>query len=196
MATLRVMTHDTPITGLLNRWAKHPADGDSAVFEMVYDRLHEIAAAHWTRQNDRHVLQTTALLNEAYLRLARSSERGWNDREHFFACCSRVMRHVLVDFAKESHRLKRGADFIHISLQDSQAEGAEEHHEDVVAVHQALRALEAIDPERARIVELRYFGGLGPLEIANTLGLSESTVHRRWRLARAWLFDYLQRKAA
>ena len=184
--------YDRSITGLLNRWAARPEAADTAVFELVYDRLHEIAVAHLGRQGGQGILQATAVLNEAFLRLARSPGISWNDREHFFACCSRVMRHVLVDFAKECRRLKRGSEFIHVALEETLLADPGDSADDVVAVHQALGALEAVDPERARVVELRYFGGLSPLEIARVLDLSESTVHRRWRLARAWLFDFLK----
>lgn len=187
---------DRSITGLLNRWAASPDETDSGVFELVYERLHEIATAHLARLGGQGVLQATAVLNEAFLKLARSPGFRWNDREHFFASCSRVMRHVLVDFARESRRLKRGSNFVHVALEEPLGEDDAYATDDVVAVHQALAALESVDPVRARVVELRYFGGLNPPEIANVLGLSESTVHRRWRLARAWLFDFLQGAAA
>ena len=188
------MEPTAPITGMLNSWAAHPTGGDAAVFALVYDRLHQIAAAHFAKQGDRRVLQTTVVLNETYLRLAKAPGRRWNDREHFFASCSRVMRHVLVDFARESQRLKRGSGLIHVTLDEGLLDAAEERRDHVVAVHQALEALELIDEKLARVVELRYFGGLTPAEIAATLGSSESTVHRRWRLARAWLFDFLRRE--
>ena len=180
-----------PVTDLLNAWAATLPRGDAKVFEVVYDRLREIAAAHMSGQ-DRHLLQTTVVLNEAFLKLARSRSLRWNDREHFFAHCSRVMRHVLVDLAKSRRRLKRGPNVVHVSLEEPRIGGREDRRDDVLAVHQALSALEEIDPERARVVELRYFGGMTPGEIATALNLSESTIHRRWRLARAWLFDFIR----
>ncbi len=186
------MEYETPITNLLNSWAEQPTGDDTAVFALVYDRLHDIAAAHFAKQGRHRVLQTTAVLNEAFLRLAKSRDKRWNNREHFFASSSRIMRHVLVDFAKESNRLKRGSGAVHITLDDPLLQDENQHRcDDVVAVHQALAALELFDPERAKLVELRYFAGMAPPEIADFLGLSESTVHRRWRMARAWLFDYL-----
>jgi len=185
-------TAETPITTLLNNWAAQPAAEDSVVFSLVYDRLHDIAAAHFAKQGRHRILQTTAVLNEAFLRLARTpKQHPWQDREHFFAYSSHIMRHVLVDFAKHSNRVKRGSGAIHITLEEPRFADDESRCDDVLAVHQALSALETIDAERARVVELRYFGGLTPPEIAATLGLSEATVHRRWRLARAWLFDFL-----
>ena len=186
------MGNKAPITDLLNSWAAQPSNGNAAVFALVYERLHDIAAAHFAKQGDRRILQTTVLLNEAYLRLAKTPGRKWNDREHFFASCSRVMRHVLLDFARDSRRSKRGAGALHVTLDDRLAEGAEPRYSDVIAVHEALSALETIDPERARVVELRFFGGMEHQEIAIALDISESTVRRRWRLARAWIFDYLQ----
>ena len=189
------MEMETPITGHLNSWAAEHGGEDSAIFGLVYDRLHKIAAAQLARQRDRRILQTTAVLNEAYLRLANAPVRRWNDREHFFASCARVMRHVVLDFARDSRRVKRGSGAIHLSLDDLLGQGIEQRCDDVIAVHQALSALEGLDAERARIVELRFFGGLQHREIADVLGLSESTVRRRWRLARAWIFEYLRQEA-
>lgn len=189
------MEQQVSITALLNSWATHPAEANTEVFGLVYDRLHEIAAAHFAKQGRHRLLQTTAILNEAFLRLVKSPGVRWKNREHFFACSSRVMRHVLLDFAKSARRIKRGAGAVHITLDESLRLDDEGRCEEVVAVHQALAALERIDPERARIVELRYFGGMAPPEIAAALGLSESTVHRRWRLARAWLFDFLYQES-
>ncbi|MCG8462518.1 MAG: ECF-type sigma factor [Holophagales bacterium] len=186
------MEDEASITGLLSSWAAQPSNGDAAVFALVYDRLHEIAAAHCAKLGDRRILQTTAVLNEAYLRLAKAPGRKWNDREHFFASCSRVMRHVLLDFARDSRRSKRGASALHITLDDRLVVGKDPRCVDVIAVHEALSALETLDPERARVVELRFFGGMEHQEIAAALDVSESTVRRRWRLARAWIFDYLR----
>ncbi|MEM7353176.1 MAG: ECF-type sigma factor [Acidobacteriota bacterium] len=185
------MEQEIPITGLLNSWASQPSHHDARVFALVYDRLHDIAAAHFAKRDQIRALQPTEVLNEAFLRLVKSSDLHWENREHFFACSSRVMRHVLVDFAKHTCRVKRGAGAHHVTLDESLQDSDTGRCEEVLATHQALEALERVDPERARIVELRYFGGLSSREIAETLDISESTVHRRWRLARAWLFAFL-----
>ena len=117
------MEQTPPITDRLNAWAARDAGqegaGDGEVFELVYERLHEIAAAHFRKRGDRRYLQTTSVLNEAYLRLAGASGLRFNDRSHFFAYCSRVMRHVLLDFAKQQGRIKRGAGAVHVSLEQS-----------------------------------------------------------------------------
>ena len=186
------MSHEPPITELLNQWAAHPDIGNTAVFELVYNRLHEIAAAHLAGQSDRQLWQTTAVLNEAFLRFGKTPAGCWPSREHFFFSSSRVMRHVLVDFARKNQCLKRESGRVHIAADESLPGDDGERCEDIVAINQALEALATIDEETAQIVELRYFGGLHFQEIANTLGVSESTVHRRWRLARSWLFDFLR----
>lgn len=187
-----MIEQEIPITGLLNSWSEEPKADDSAVFELVYDRLHEIASAHFAKQGRHRILQTTVVLNEAFLRLAKGRRsQPWRSREHFFAYSSHVMRHVLVDFAKERNRIKRGAGAVHVSLDEPLLADERNPCDDVIAVHQALAALEMVNRELARIVELRYFGGMAMPEIAAFLELSESTLHRRWRLARAWLFDFL-----
>lgn len=187
-----------PITDMANRWsAREPgATRDQALFDAIYERLHEIAQAQLARYPRDPLLQTTMILNEAFLKLARGGGTRWRDREHFFAYCSRAMRHVLVDLARRRTRSKRGGGTVHLTL-DAQYEVSDQRpNEDVLAVHAALGLLERIDPDRARIVELRYFGGMEPREIGRAIGLSESTVHRRWRVARAWLYDQLTEGSA
>lgn len=192
-----VVTRSQPITQLANRWAafREPdddtGDGDS-LFEVVYDRLHAIASAQVGRHRHDAIVQTTVVLNEAFLKLSRTPGQSWNDREHFFSCCARVMRHVLVDLAKARQADKRGAGAAHLTLESAPDAAEERPTEDILTVHHALLALEKVDPQRAHIVELRFFGGMEPREIARTLGLSESTVHRRWRAARAWLYTFLR----
>ncbi|MDA8018095.1 MAG: ECF-type sigma factor [Thermoanaerobaculia bacterium] len=193
------MNEAEPITLLANRWATFQAEDRVAgdlLFELVYDRLHSIASAQLARYPQDAVIQTTVVLNEAFLKIARSSGVRWHDREHFFSYCARVMRHVLVDLAKIRRASKRGAGTTLLSLERAPDPAETPQTEDILTVHRALLALEEIDPERARIVELRFFGGMEPREISRTLGLSESTVHRRWRTARAWLFSFVQGKKA
>ncbi len=186
------------ITRNINNWMAHEADASDTkdeLIQLVYGRLHDIARAHSRQARNDHLFQTTVLLHEAYLRLENASDIHFSSREHFFAYCSNVMRHVVVDLARQKGRLKRGGGAVHLTLDDVSPPREAVAMEDLVAVHEALEVLEAVDPERSRIVELRYFAGMSPVEIASVLGLSESTVHRRWRVARAWLFQYLRSAA-
>lgn len=186
------------ITRNINNWMAQEAeapDTKDELIQLVYGRLHDIARAHSRQARKDHLFQTTALLNEAYLRLENASGLRFSSREHFFAYCSNVMRHVVVDLAREKGRLKRGGGAVHLALDDVSPTHEVVAMEDLVAVHEALKVLEAVDAERSKVVELRYFAGMSPAEIASVLGLSESTVHRRWRVARAWLFEYLRSAA-
>ena len=203
------MSDSAAITRLANRWAAFrdrdrkttgedegvasPAgDPGDSLFEVVYDRLHAIASAQVARHRHDAVVQTTVVLNEAFLKLSRTPGQSWRDREHFFSYCARVMRHVLVDLAKARQAAKRGSGAAHLTLESAPDAGEESPTEEILTIHHALRALEKIDQERAQIVELRFFGGMEPREIGRALAISESTVHRRWRAARAWLYSHLR----
>lgn len=188
-----VSAPEKPITELLNEWAAGDPKAKDKAFALVYDQLHQIAAAHLRRERRDPVFQTTGIVHEAFLRLSGQPDLSWKSREHFFAFASRVMRRVLVDHARHRGRAKRGGQSIHVSLAEVPEEPHEVHAE-IVAIHEALESLEAVDPAKARIIELRFFGGLSAQETATVLEVSESTVHRQWRLARAWLFDALQGK--
>jgi len=137
-----------------------------------------------------HVLQPTALVNEAYLRLAASGDIQWQGRAHFFAVAAQVMRHVLVDYARERARAKRGGDAFRISLSDAE-NLARPRQTDVVALDDALNALEKFDRRKSKVIELRFFGGLSLQETADVLRVSVGTVRRDWSLARAWLYREL-----
>jgi RNA polymerase sigma factor (TIGR02999 family) len=139
-----------------------------------------------------HTLQPTALVNEAYLKIAGQGGFEWQSRAHFFAVCAQVMRHILVDHARTHARDKRGGGAIHVALEEVLA-SAKERAPDMVALDDALRTLEALDPQKGRIIELRYFGGLGVDEVAEILKISPATVGREWRRAKAWLFQELQK---
>lgn len=163
-------------------------------FALVYGRLQRIAAGQLRRELGDAALQTASLVHETYLQLSRQPGLAWRSREHFFAFASRVMRRVLVDHARRRRRAKRGGGKDHVTLAEATAESAEApepSRDDVLAVHEALEALEAIDPDRALLVELRFFGGFSVAETATALEVSEATVQRRWRVARAWLFTAL-----
>lgn len=183
------------ITQLLLAWS----DGDRAALErlmpLVYDELRRIAGRYMRGQRAGHTLQTTALVNEAYLKLIDSSRVNWQNRTHFFAISAQLMRRVLVDFARAKNSLKRGGERIQISLDERIEARAGEPETDLVALDEALEALAKLNQRQSQIVELRYFGGLTEEEIAETLNISTRTVRRDWSAARAWLFRTLKADA-
>lgn len=154
---------------------------------LVYEELRRLARRHLAGQRQGHTLQTADLVSEAYLKLVHVKEAGWKDRAHFLAVASRAMRCVLVDYARRRGYAKRGGNPIRVSLSEVD-QVSEERKAEVVAVDDALSRLAALDPRKAQIVELRYFGGLGVEEIASLLGVSSRTIKREWRWARAWLY--------
>ena len=174
------------VTQLLLSWrAGDPASGD-LLLPMIYAELHAQAARALRREAPGHTLQATALVNEAYLRLIDQRRVEWKNRAHFFGVCAQVMRRILVDHARARLADKRGGGAQPLSLHD--ADGvAGESDVDVLALHDALEALAALDPQQARVVELRYFSGLNIEETAEALDISPATVKREWAVARAWL---------
>jgi RNA polymerase sigma-70 factor (ECF subfamily) len=176
------------VTGLLSDWSR----GDQAALErltpLVYDELHRLAHRYMSRERPDHTLQTTALVNEAYLRLVGQTEVRWQNRAHFFAVAAQVMRHILVDYARQRHYAKRGGAAARKVSLDEAAIVSEQRAAEFVALDEALKALEAIDPRKSRVVELRFFGGLNFEEIAEVLKVSAITVRRDWRSAKAWLY--------
>ena len=183
------MTSHTPhdITRLLADWGR----GDPAALEellpLVHAELRRIARRQMGGERAGHTLQATALVNEAYLRLAGQEQFAWQDRAHFYAVCAQVMRHVLIDHARAHARDKRGGGAPHVPL-DEAALMAGGRAADFVALDEALRVLEEVDPQKGKVVALRYFAGLTVEETAEVLGLSPTTVRREWRRARAWLY--------
>ena len=180
-----------PISQLLQRWSQ----GDRAALDeltpLVYDELHRIAHRYIAQQSPGHTLQTTALLHEAYLRMAGQEEKQWENRAHFFGVAAQAMRHILVDYARGQLREKRGGGGAQrISLDDGLAIGTEQSGE-IIALHDALTELAKLDERQSKIVELRFFGGLTEPEIAAILQVSQRTVSSNWRLARAWLLQQL-----
>jgi RNA polymerase sigma factor (TIGR02999 family) len=180
------------ITQLLIAWGKGDETALESLMPVVYDELHRMARAYMNRQRVGHTLQTTALVNEAYLRLIDSSKVQWQNRAHFFAVSAQLMRRILVDFARAKGNQKRGGSAERVSL-DNALEFSEDKSADLVALDDALKTLAELNARQARVVELRYFGGLTEEEVAEVLKTSARTVRRDWTLARAWLFRELSK---
>lgn len=174
------------ITRLLHDWSNGDEAALSKLLELVYPELRRMAASRLRGERLDHTLQPTSLVHEVYMRLANDSEREWADRTHFYAVAARVVRAVLVDHARARRRIKRGSGAIGVELQDFHASVAAPGV-DLLDLDNALKELEAIDAERARIVELRHFAGLSIEETAEALGISPSTVKRGWLAAKTWI---------
>ena len=174
-----------------------PDRGETPEFlvALLYKELRRLAAGCLRRERPNHTLQPTALVNEAYLRLAAQSQPEWNDRVRFLAVASHLMREVLIDYARTRNRAKRGGGQAPICVEDA-GELAATQEVDMVALDDALNALERVDTQQRQIVELRYFGGLNIEETAQVLGVSPATVKRDWRMAKAWLHRELSPDAA
>ncbi len=179
-----------PISQLLQRWSQGDRTALDELTPLVYNELHRIAHRYIAQQAPGHTLQTTALLHEAYLRLAGQEENQWENRAHFFGVAAQAMRHILVDYARAQLREKRGGGAQRISLDEGFAIGTEQSGE-IIALHDALTELAKLDERQSKIVELRFFGGLTEPEIATILQVSQRTVSSNWRLARAWLLRQL-----
>lgn len=181
------------ISRLLRKWS----DGDRAALEellpLVYDELHQQAERYLRRERVGHTLQTTALIHEAYLRLIDQRDVRWQSRTHFFAIAAQMMRRVLIDYARAKHREKRGGDDVRLSLDKAYLVAANEDSVDLIALDQALHRLAELDEQQARVVELRYFGGLSLEETAEVLHISRATTARDWEVAKAWLRRELTR---
>lgn len=174
------------ITRLLNAWARGDRRAADELFPLIERELHQIAAEHMRRQNPGHILQTTALVNEAYIRLARGKVRHWANRKHFFAAASLAMRHILVDYARKVRRGKRGSGRSDLALDEANAV-REEDSSWLIALDNALRSFAHLDPRAAKVVELRFFAGLTIKETAKVLGVSPATVSNDWVAAQLWL---------
>ena len=172
------------VTQMLQAWGAGDDAARDALIPVVYEQLHRIARQHLRRERAEHTLQTTALINEAFLKLVEQSV-PWESRNHFFGIAARLMRQVLVDHARARQRLKRGGNQHQISL--TAAEDVQGQSSDLLALNEALTVLSEIDPQRSQIVELRFFGGLTIEETAEVMQISTPTVERGWRAARAWL---------
>ena len=178
------------VTEMLVAWSNGDESALERLIPLVHDELHRLAHRYMNREGPGHMLQTTALVNEAYLRLVDSSHVRWQNRAHFFAVSAKLMRRILVDFARSRNYLKRGGNAVQVSL-DKVFAIMPEQDPDVVALDEALNALAAIDERKSRVVELRFFGGLNIEETAEVLNVSPDTVMRDWRLAKVWLLREL-----
>ena len=177
------------IAQVLADWANRDPDARDRLVPIVYEELRRLAHHYMRNEREGHTLQTTALVNELYLRLAGIDGLGWRDRAHFFAMAATLMRRVLVDYARHRARDKRGGGLSVTSIDDTVI--APQPTVDVVALDAALERLAAVDPQQGRIVELRFFAGLSVKETAEALGISPATVKRDWAIAKLWLFHEL-----
>ena len=178
------------VSQLLLAWGRGDKTARDELIPLVYDTLRRIARHHLRSERAGHTLQTSALINEAYLKLVEQSV-SWQNRAHFFGIASRLMRQLLVDYARARQRLKRGGDLQQISI--TAAGGiAQERAVDLLALDEALTTLAEVDPQSSQIVELRFFGGLTETETAEALGISVATIKRDWTFARAWLIQRLK----
>jgi RNA polymerase sigma factor (TIGR02999 family) len=187
---------DTPfsqqrVTELLTRWS----DGDDAALAeltpLVYEELRRLAHRQMSAERPDHTLQTTALVNEAYVRMADQRNPRWQNRAHFFAVAARAMRRILVSYARSQRSQKRGGGALKVDLDEAALVSPEESKE-IVDLHEALERLATLDSRKAQVVELKYFGGLNYDEMAEVLKISPVTVRRDWRFAKAWLYAELQ----
>ena len=187
------MTQDShEVTQLLIQWS----NGDKAALDklmpLIYRELRQLARHYMSRERPGHTLQTTALVNEAYMRLVNRKGVHWQNRAHFFAIAAQLMRSILVDHARSHAYAKRGGGAHKIALDDAMAV-SQQRAADVVALDDALKRLAEIDPQQSRIVELKFFGGLTIEETAEVLGLSPATIKREWSTAKAWLYHEVNR---
>ena len=175
------------VTGLLLAWSAGDATAGERLLAAIYDELHRQAARAMRREGEEHTLQATAVVHEAYLRLVDQRRVEWRSRAHFFGVAAQMMRRVLVDHARTRLAEKRGGALQRVTLSAVGAGAANESDMDVLTLHEALERLAVLDARQARLVELRYFGGLGIEDTAEALGVSPATVKREWAVARAWL---------
>jgi len=189
------MTTPAPkeVTQLLIAWSNGEEEALEKLVPLVYDELRRIARRYMKREPAGHTLQTTALVNEAYLRMIEQKGMKWQNRAHFFAISAQLMRRILVSMARARHADKRGGEARQVSL-DEALMISEDRAAELVALDEAMNELAALDPRRSRVVELRYFGGLSVEETAEVLKISPETVMRDWKRAKAWLYTELNRK--
>src|SRR6188472_701844 len=179
------------VTDLLVQWSHGDDAALAELTPLVYEELRRLAHHHMGGQRPNHTLQTTALINEVYLRLADQTNPRWQNRAHFFAVAARAMRQILVSYARSQRAEKRGGGGLKIELDEAALVSPEESKQ-IVDLHEALETLATLDSRKAQVVELKYFGGLNYDEMAEVLKISPVTVRRDWRFAKAWLYTQLQ----
>ena len=182
------------VTKLLLAWGAGDEKALQQLLPVVYAELHVLAKRYMARENPGHTLQASALVNEAYLKLVDNRRVQWQNRAQFFGVSAQLMRRILVDSARRRHYLKRGGGALQVTLHE-EFEISGRESKDVIAIDDALKALETVDPRKAQVVEMRFFAGLSVEETAQALNVSEETVLRDWKLAKAWLFKELNKGA-
>jgi len=185
----------TQVTELLGRWRAGDREALDSLMPLVYQELRRIAQRYLSNERPDHTLQSTALVHEAYVRLAQQDLPQWQNRAHFFAVAAQLMRQILVDYARSHLASKRGGNVYKLALDDAE-EQPQAFDVDIVALDDALKSLAEMDGQQSRVVELKFFGGLSIEDTAEVLGISASTVKRDWITARAWLYRELDRSAA
>ena len=183
-------TFSKPLTELLVNWEKGDKDALNAILPFVYDELRRIAHRCLQRERPNHTIQSTALVHEAYLRLAKQRPRHFEDRNHFVALAAQLMRYIVVDYARNHGALKRGAGVFKLELDDRLA--LPDKQVDLLALDDALKSLQEVDAQQSRLVELRFFGGLSIEEASDVLGVSPATLKRQWTTARAYLYRQMR----
>jgi RNA polymerase sigma factor (TIGR02999 family) len=178
------------VTELLVQWSRGDDAALAELTPLVYEELHRVAHYHLSGQRSGHTLQTTALVNEAYLRLADQTNPRWQNRAHFFAVAARAMRQILVSYARSQQAQKRGGGVFKVDLDEAALVSPQESKE-IIELHEAMEQLSALDRRKAQVVELKYFGGLNYEEIAEVLKISRITVRRDWEFAKVWLYTEL-----
>ena len=178
------------VTQLLKAWGRGEESALGRLIPVVQQELHRLAYHYMCREKPDHTLQTTALVNEVYLRLVDIAQVNWQDRAHFFAIAARMMRHILTDYARSRNYQKRGGAALHVSF-DEALVVSKERDAEVIALDEAMVALAAVDARKSQVVELRFFGGLSVEETAEVLKVSPETVKRDWRFAKSWLHRVL-----
>ena len=184
-------THN--ITEMLRAWGDGDAEALDQLMPHVLAELRRQADRYLRRERANHTLQTTALVNEAYLKLAGQKNVDWQNRNHFFAVAAQAMRRILVDYAKQRHRAKRGGADEDLPLEEALLAAAEQSNVDIAALDEALKRLAKFDERQERLIELRYFGGMTLDEAADSMGISRATAAREWQVAKAWLYRELTR---
>jgi RNA polymerase sigma-70 factor, ECF subfamily len=179
-------TSEQGITQLLKAWGNGDQQALKQLTPLVYKELHRVAQRYMADERPGHTLQTTALVNEVYLRLVDVRDVSWQNRAHFFAICARTMRRILIDFARSRQYQKRGGDAVSVTLENA-LDVPDQPTVGLVALDDALNALAKLDPRKGQVVELRFFGGLSVEETAEVLKISSETVMRDWKFARVWL---------
>jgi RNA polymerase sigma-70 factor, ECF subfamily len=187
------MSENNEVTVLLSALTRGEDGAASKLMPMVYEELRRLAGSYMRRERVDHTLQATALVNEAYLKLIEQRSVNWQSRAHFFGVCAQLMRRILIDHARGHTRDKRGGEQKKVTL-DEAFVFSEEHADELLAVDDSLNRLAKIDPRQARVVELRFFGGLNVEEAAEVLGVSPKTIKRDWSVAKAWLYADLKER--